>query len=153
MVSANYSIYGLWGLTLGKKGLMKYLEVIWFLCHKHTMWWSGCLIIIIIIIIIIEKRSMYVFSLIPHRYGKVNSKQSKAGLNSEFSFSKSGCLTEAKEHSLSYYPTHIWSWTDKSMPFERAFAQKWNSNSLVQVLTRVNVSIFDDGNCYPTQTR
>ena len=31
------------------------------------------------------------------------SKSSKAGLNSEFSISETGCLTKAKEHSLLYY--------------------------------------------------
>ena len=31
------------------------------------------------------------------------SKQNTAGLNSEFSFSETGCLTKAKELSLLYY--------------------------------------------------
>ena len=30
-------------------------------------------------------------------------KRSLTGLNSEFSFSKTSCLTKAEEHSLSYY--------------------------------------------------
>ena len=34
---------------------------------------------------------------------KVNFKQSLGGLNSDFSFSKTECLTKAKEPSLPYY--------------------------------------------------
>ena len=35
-------------------------------------------------------------------------KRSLSGLNSEFSFFKTSCLTKAKELSLSYYFTHSW---------------------------------------------
>ena len=36
-------------------------------------------------------------------------KRNKADLNSEFSFSETGCLTKAKELSLSYYlPIGVW---------------------------------------------
>ena len=35
-------------------------------------------------------------------------KQSLTGLNSEFSFSQTSCLTKAEEPSLPYYFTHSW---------------------------------------------
>ena len=35
-------------------------------------------------------------------------KQSLTGLNSEFSFSYTSCLTKAEEPSLPYYFTHSW---------------------------------------------
>ena len=42
-------------------------------------------------------------------------RQNKAGLNSEFSFSKTGCLTKAKKHSLSYYLPSAVGWGEKQM--------------------------------------
>ena len=47
-------------------------------------------------------------------------KQSKAGLNSDFSFSQTGSLTEDKEPSLSYYVPIVGEWRDGFMLFPSA---------------------------------
>ena len=48
----------------------------------------------------------------PPPQSRCNSKsifrESKASLNSEFSFSKTGCLTITKEHSVPYYISIAW---------------------------------------------
>ena len=50
-------------------------------------------------------------------------KWSKARLNLEFSFSKTGCQTKTKETSLTYYIPIAGEKTDGYMPFQRAFVQ------------------------------
>ena len=69
------------------------------------------------------KLSMYIPnpSAARRMWDKVNFKRSIAGLNSEFSF-KTGCLTETKETSLSYYLTVVTGRTDRFMPFLRQTA-------------------------------
>ena len=55
-------------------------------------------------------------------------KQSEAGLNSEFSFSKIGCLNKINEPNL---PT-ISKETDRFISYPKVIGAKWNANSLSQ---------------------
>ena len=64
-------------------------------------------------------------------------KQSKAGLNSEFSFSYSGCLTEAKEPSMPYYLLIAGERTDGLMPFPRTLVQSEKQIASASIRTQV----------------
>ena len=61
-------------------------------------------------------------------------KYSTAGWNSEFSFSLTGCLTKARELSLSFYLLLVKERRDGLMPFPRAFVQSENADSFIQDL-------------------
>ena len=62
----------------------------------------------------------------------VNFKQSKTCLNSEFSFSLSGCLNKANEPKKHFYVPIGGGRTDGFMPFQRTLAR--NTKSFVQDL-------------------
>ena len=63
-------------------------------------------------------------------------KRSLTGLNSEFSFSSTSCLTKAEEPSLSYYlPIKYHSWEDNWIhTFPKGISAMWNAISLGQDL-------------------
>ena len=58
-------------------------------------------------------------------------KWSTVGLNSEFSFSLTGCLTKVKEFGIPYYWPKAGGRADGFMPFPR---MRWNAISLIQGL-------------------
>ena len=60
--------------------------------------------------------------------------RSLTGLNSEFSFSKTSCLTKAEEPSLPYYFTHSWRENNWIHTFPKGISAMWNAISLVQDL-------------------
>ena len=69
-------------------------------------------------------------------------KRSKAGLNSEFSFSYTGCLTKTREPSLyNYLPLVGERRTGGFMPFKDISA-KWNINSIFQDLNSGHRILF-----------
>ena len=63
-------------------------------------------------------------------------KQSKAGLDPEFSFSQTGCITKAKELSQSKYLQFIAQVkrTDVCKHFPKGISTKENANSFVQYI-------------------
>ena len=77
-------------------------------------------------------------------------KRSLTGLNSEFSFSYTSCLTKAEEPSLFYYLPIAGGRIIGFMPFPKGISAMWNAISLVQGWTRVTVSISYDDNHYTT---
>ena len=61
-------------------------------------------------------------------------KRSLTGLNSEFSFSYTSCLTKAEEPSLPFYFNHIWRENNWIHTFPKGISAMWNAISLVQDL-------------------
>ena len=73
--------------------------------------------------------------------------QSKAILNSEFSFFWTGCLTKAKESSLPcYFLIASGRVTDEFMPLPKAFVQSETKTTLYWIRTWVPDSISYDSN-------
>ena len=79
-------------------------------------------------------------------------KRSLTGLNSEFSFSKTSCLTKTEEPSLSYYLPIAGGRIIGFIPFPRVLVLceiQWLSS---RIWTRVAVFISYDDNNYTTGT-
>ena len=77
-------------------------------------------------------------------------KRSLTGLNSEFSFSLTSCLTKAEEPSLSYYLPIAGGRIIGFIPFPRVLVQCEMQSTSSRVWTRVAVSISYDDNHYTT---
>ena len=80
------------------------------------------------------------------------SKRSLTGLNSEFSFSKTCCLTKAEEPSLSYYLRIAGGRIIGFIPFPRVLVLCEMQSVSSRIWTRVAVSISCDDNHYTTGT-
>ena len=78
-------------------------------------------------------------------------KRSLTGLNSEFSFSKTSCLTKAEEPSLPYYLL-IAGGIIGFIPFPRVLVLCEMQSVRSRIWTRVAVSISCDDNHYTTGT-
>ena len=83
---------------------------------------------------------------------KVIFKRSLTGLNSEFSFSSTSCLTKAEEHSLSYYLPIAGGRIIGFIPFPRVFVLCEMQSVSSRIWTRVAVSISYDANHHTTGT-
>ena len=79
-------------------------------------------------------------------------KQSLTGLNSEFSFSLTSCLTKAEEPSLSYYLPIAGGIIIGFIPFPRVLVLCEMLSVWSRIWTCVAVSIFYDDNHYTTGT-
>ena len=80
-------------------------------------------------------------------------KQSKTGLNSEFSSAYIDCLTKVKESSLFYYlPTAGCRRRDGFMPFQRVLVWSETQTVLSRIWTQVVDSISNDDNRYAKHT-
>ena len=79
-------------------------------------------------------------------------KRSLTGLNSEFSFSKTSCLTKAEEPCLSYYLPIAGGRIIGFIPFPRALVLCEMQSVSSRIWTRVTVSISCDDNHYTTGT-
>ena len=79
-------------------------------------------------------------------------KQSLTGLNSEFSFSLTNCLTKAEEPSLPYYLPIAGGRIIGFIPFLRVLVQCEMQSASSRIWTRVTVSISYDDNHYTTGT-
>ena len=79
-------------------------------------------------------------------------KQSLTGLNSEFSFSYTSCLTKAKEPSLSYYLPIAGGRIIGFIPFPRVLVLCEMQSVSSMIWTCVAVSISYDDNHYTTGT-
>ena len=79
-------------------------------------------------------------------------KRSLAGLNSEFSFSKTSCLTKAEEPSLPYYLPIAGGRIIGFIPFPRVLVLFEMQSVSSRIWTRVAVSISYDDNHYTTGT-
>ena len=83
---------------------------------------------------------------------KVNFlKRSLTGLNSEFSFSKTSCLTKAEEPSLPYYLPIAGGRIIGSIPFPRVLVLCEMQSVTSRIWTCVTVSISYDDNYYPSR--
>ena len=81
---------------------------------------------------------------------RANFKWSLTGLNSEFSFSLTSCLTKAEEPSLPYYLS-IAGWRLIGfIPFPRVLALCEMQSVTSRIWTHVTVSISYDDNYYTT---
>ena len=77
-------------------------------------------------------------------------KRSLSGLNSEFSFSKTSCLTKAEEHSLPYYLPIAGGRIIGSIPFPRVLVPCEMQSVSSKIWTRVAASIsYDDKHFTP----
>ena len=98
---------------------------------------------------------IYIFTQ-PLRSGriwhKVNFMRSLTGLNSDFSFSLTICLTKAEEPSLLYYLPIAGGRIIGSIPFPRVLVLCEMQSVSSRIWTRVTVSISYDGNHYTTGT-
>ena len=74
------------------------------------------------------------------------------GLNSEFSFSYTSCLTKAEEPSLPYYLPIAGGRIIGSIPFPRVLMLCEMQSVLSRIWTRVAMSISYDDNHYTTGT-
>ena len=74
------------------------------------------------------------------------------GLNSEFSFSKTSCLTKAEESSMPYYLPIAGGRIIGFIPFTRVLVLCAMQSVSSRIWTRVAVSIFYDDNHYTTGT-
>ena len=79
-------------------------------------------------------------------------KRSLTGLNSEFSFSLTSCLTPAEEHSLPYYLPIAGGRRIGFIPFPRVLVQCEMQSVSSRIWTRVAVFISYDDNHYTTYT-
>ena len=79
-------------------------------------------------------------------------KRSLTGLNSEFSFSKTYCLTKAEEPSLSYYLPIAGGKIIEIILFPRVLVLREMQSASSRIWTRVAVSISDGNNHYTTGT-
>ena len=79
-------------------------------------------------------------------------KRSFTGLNSEFSFSKTSCLTKAEEISLSYYLPIAGGRIVRFIPFPRVLVLCEMLSVSSRIWTRITVSISYDVNDYITGT-
>ena len=77
-------------------------------------------------------------------------KRSLTGLNSEFSFSKTSCLTKAEEPGLLYYLPIAGGRIIGFIPFQRVLVLCKIPSASSRILTRVAVSISYDDNHYTT---
>ena len=83
---------------------------------------------------------------------KVIFKQSLIGLNSEFSFSLTSCLTKAEEPSLPYYLPIAGGRIIGFIPFPRVLVLCEMQSVSSRIWTRIAVSISYDDNNYTTGT-
>ena len=79
-------------------------------------------------------------------------KRSLKGLNTEFSFSKTSCLTKAEEPSLPYYLPIAGGRIFAFIPFSRILVLCEMQSVRSRIWTRVAVSISCDDNHYTTGT-
>ena len=79
-------------------------------------------------------------------------KRSLTGLNSEFSFSYTSCLTKAEEPRLSYYLPIVGGRIIGFIPFPRVLGLCEMQSVSSRIWTRVAVSISYDDNHYTTGT-
>ena len=79
-------------------------------------------------------------------------KRSLTGLNSEFSFSKTSCLTKAEEPSLSYYLPIAGGRIIRFIPFPRVLVLCEVQSVSSRIWTRVVMSNSCDDNNYTTGT-
>ena len=79
-------------------------------------------------------------------------KRSLTGLNSEFSFSSTSCLTKAEEPSLPYYLHIAGGRIIGLIPFPRVLVLCEMQSVSSKIWTRVAVSISYDDNYYTTGT-
>ena len=79
-------------------------------------------------------------------------KQGLTGLNSEFSFSKTSCLTKAEEPSLPYYLPMGGERIIGFIPFPKVLVLCEMQSVSSRIWTRVVVSISYDDNHYTTST-
>ena len=79
-------------------------------------------------------------------------KRSLTGLNSEFSFSSTSCLTKAEEPSPAYYLTIAGGRIIGFIPFPRVLVLCEMQSVSSRIWTRVAVSISYDDNHYATGT-
>ena len=79
-------------------------------------------------------------------------KRSLTGLNSEFSFSYTGCLTKAEVPSLPYYLPIAGGRIIGFIPFPRVLALCEMQSVSSRIWTRVTISISYDNNHYTTGT-
>ena len=77
-------------------------------------------------------------------------KRSLTGLNSEFSFFLTSCLTKAEKSSLSYYWPIAGGRTIGFIPFPRVLVLYEMQSVRSRIWTRVAVSISNDDNHYTT---
>ena len=80
-------------------------------------------------------------------------KRSLTGLNSEFSFSWTSCLTKAEEPSLSYYLHIAGGRIIGFIPFPRVLVLCEMQSVSSRIWTRVDVSISYDDNHYPASAK
>ena len=108
------------------------------------MIWKNCRVVIIIIFTNLSARAGYDTRPI--------FKRSLKGLNSEFSFSYTSCLTKAEESSLPYYlPIARWRIIG-FVPFPRVLVLCEMLSVSSRIWTHVAVSISYDDNHYTTGT-
>ena len=74
-------------------------------------------------------------------------KRSKTGLNWKFSFSKTGCLTKAKENSVMYHSS-IGGGREWFMPFLLILARDKTQTADVKIWTRIAQSTSNDNERY-----
>ena len=75
-------------------------------------------------------------------------KRSLTGLNSEFSFSDTSCLTKVEQHSLPYYLPIAGGRIIGFIPFPRVLVQCEKQSVSSRIWTRVAVFISNDDNHY-----
>ena len=80
-------------------------------------------------------------------------KRSLTGLNSEFSFSYTSCLTEAKEPSLPYYLPITGGRIIGFIPFPRVLVLCEMQSASFRIWTRIAVSIYYDDNHYTKDSK
>ena len=99
--------------------------------------------------------SLYIFTNASDRAGYDTTsifKQSLTGLNSEFSFSSTHCLTKAEEPSLPYYLPLAGERIIRFIPFPSVLVLCEMQSDSSSIWTCVAVSISYDDNHYTTGT-
>ena len=111
------------------------------------------IIIIIIIVVVVLLLLIIIFTNPSARAGydtRSIFKQSLTYLNSEYSFSKTSCLTKAEEHSLPYYLSIAGGRIIGFIPFPRVLVLCEMQSVSSRIWTCIAVSISYDDNHFTT---
>ena len=106
-------------------------------------------------LLVLDWNTCYIYIYQPLRSGRIWHKrsifkQSLTGLNSEFSFSKTGCLIRAEEPTLPYYLPIAGGRIIGFIPFPRVLVLCEMQSTSSSIWTRITVSISYDDNHYTT---
>ena len=120
--------------------------------RKHSAFFIGTCLVNDLLPKYTIYKYIYIHVCQPLRSGRIWHKVNLSGLNSEFFFSKTSCLTKAEEPSLPYYLPIAGGRIIGFIPFPRVLVRCEMQSVSFRIWTRVAVSISYDDNHYTTES-